>query len=244
MDGPTGKMVHVGAEVVVLLGVTFYLNGQIRSLKNEVRELRVKLDDQSEAVNKHLNNVYVVLDKLQNRPAFPGAPFHGAHPLGPGPMPAGRLSPWPAPSESSSPQRPASESQVGLRQRRSKPTPASVPSKSKRPASVPKTSAKHPPRPAPVRPTPTPEPASVEEEPEEQPDPETLDEELKEELAAMESEEAEVEADETSPLYDDDEEEEDGVSLVKDLQRPTTDLSFVQAAIRQTPRRQRPGQKN
>jgi hypothetical protein len=237
MDGPTGKMVHVGAELVVLLGVTFYLNGQIRSLKNEVRELRVKLEDQSEAVNKHLNNVYVVLDKLQNRPAFPGAPFHGTNPFGPGPVPAGRLSPWPAGGEPS-PQRPARESQAGLRQRRSKPTPMSVPSKPKRPVPTPKPSAKHSARPAPSRPTLAPEPASVEEEPEEQPDPETLDEELKEELAAMEDEETETVTEETSPLYDDDEEEEeDGVSLVKALQRPTTDLSFVQAAIRQTPRR-------
>ena len=62
----SSKIVHIAAEVVLLGGITFYFNGQIKSLKNEIKELKTKIEEQSEANNKHLNNVYSLLDKLSH----------------------------------------------------------------------------------------------------------------------------------------------------------------------------------
>lgn len=62
----TIKIVHIAAEVVVLASITFYFNGQLKGLKSEIATLKAKIDEQNEASNKHLNNVYALLDKLNH----------------------------------------------------------------------------------------------------------------------------------------------------------------------------------
>jgi len=72
----TTKMIHVAAEVVLLGGVTFYFNGQIRSLRNEIKDLKAKIEEQQEMTNKHLNNFYAVIDKMNRSP-----PIQFQHPI-------------------------------------------------------------------------------------------------------------------------------------------------------------------
>jgi hypothetical protein len=85
MDGSTGKLMHIGAEVVVLLGVTFYMNSQIRSLKTEIRELRAKIEEDARENNKHLNSMYMVIDQLQKS---------RMNPFIDGPTRGGGIPPW------------------------------------------------------------------------------------------------------------------------------------------------------
>lgn len=60
----TTGIIHIAAEVIIIGGVVFYFNNQIKSLRNEVKELRQKLQDSQEIYNKHFNNIYAGLDKL------------------------------------------------------------------------------------------------------------------------------------------------------------------------------------
>jgi flagellar capping protein FliD len=85
MDGSTGKLVHMGVEAVVLLGVTFYMNSQIRSLKTEIRELRAKIEEDARENNKHLNSMYMVIDQLQKS---------RMNPFIDGPTRGGGIPPW------------------------------------------------------------------------------------------------------------------------------------------------------
>lgn len=64
MDGTTGKLVHVAAEVVLVGGVIFYFNNQVKSLKNEIKELKIKIEEMTDSNNKHLNNLYSLVDRL------------------------------------------------------------------------------------------------------------------------------------------------------------------------------------
>lgn len=60
----TQKIIHIAAEVVLLGAVTFYFNGQIKGLKNEMNDLKSKIKEQDESMNKHLNSLYSIIDKL------------------------------------------------------------------------------------------------------------------------------------------------------------------------------------
>ncbi len=57
-------IVHIIAEVILIGGVIFYFNKQVKSLRNEIKELRQKLQDTQEINVKHFNNIYAGLDKL------------------------------------------------------------------------------------------------------------------------------------------------------------------------------------
>ena len=221
----SGKLVHIGAEVLVLVSVVFYLNGQLKSMKNEIRELRAKLEDQTEGMNRHLTKLYSMVDGIQSRPSFP------SHLLSPGVFPGSPVSPeggnWghgghhvprPVPIPVS----------TGLRQRHPKvATAAKVQPSAKPSQSVP---AKHShksvqfSRQEPIIP-------EEQEEPE-LPDEDTLDEELKNELAEMEAMES-LEENEEEP----EEEKTEHSRQSKVSEQPAQDLSFVQSAIRQTARK-------
>lgn len=75
MEGQTGKIVHVAAEVILLGGIAFYFNNQVKSLRNEVRELKLKLEEITESNNKHLNNLYSLMDKMNRTMMTPPASF-------------------------------------------------------------------------------------------------------------------------------------------------------------------------
>jgi hypothetical protein len=62
----TARMIHVGTEIVLIGGIFFYFNNQIKSVKNEVKELKIKIEENQEAYNKHLNNLYSLIDKLNS----------------------------------------------------------------------------------------------------------------------------------------------------------------------------------
>jgi hypothetical protein len=217
----SGKLVHIGAEVLVLVSVVFYLNGQLKSMKNEIRELRAKLEDQTEGTHKHLTKLYAMVDNLQSRPPFPAHLLNpGAFSMPPGPFEGGHHNHF------VSRQAPA---QMGLRKRRpgeensnTKPSNAKVSSShtnSRKPVNNPKREVK-----------------IVEEvEDPELPDEDTLDEELKDELAEMEALESLEENED-----DAENEKNENVKLSKALEQPAQDLSFVQSAIRPTARKSQP----
>lgn len=64
----TSKMIHMGAEIVLLGGIIFYFNGQTKTLKNEIKDLKVKIEEQQEVTNKHFNNLYAVIDQMKRAP--------------------------------------------------------------------------------------------------------------------------------------------------------------------------------
>lgn len=221
----SGKLVHIGAEALVLVSVVFYLNGQLKSLKNEIRELRAKLEDQSEGTNKHLTKLYAMVDSLQSRPSFP------THLLGPNAFPisggpdagwghGGHHLPRPVPIPVS----------TGLRQRHPKPAVSGKPQPSAKTGHSSVSSASR----KPVH-FAKPEAKIVEEiEDPELPDEDALDEELKNELAEMEALES-VEENEES-----EEEKSEDPRQSKAPEQPAQDLSFVQSAIRPTARKHQP----
>lgn len=57
-------IIHIAAEIILIGGIVFYFNNQIKSLRNEIKELRQKAQDNQEIYNKHFNNIYAGLDKL------------------------------------------------------------------------------------------------------------------------------------------------------------------------------------
>lgn len=218
MDGSTGKLIHVGTEAIVLMGIVFYLNGQIKTLKNEVRDLRVKLEEQNQTVNTHLNKMYMTLDMLQSR-------SNGFHP---GPFPGHLPNHIPASHQEHA------VPDIGLRNRKTNKQPDQSVQQTK-PKSVsfgtrpharrvnskiePKRELKN-------------EVHNVElDREEEAPTEDVLTDELKEELAAMEQEESQGEIE--------DGEDDDDLEVIPEP--PMPDMSFVQSAIRQVPRRAAPG---
>lgn len=60
----TARTVHIASEVVILGGVIFYFNNQIKTLKTEIKELKTKLEEDSQSNNKHLQNLYSLVDKI------------------------------------------------------------------------------------------------------------------------------------------------------------------------------------
>lgn len=66
----TSKIIHVAAEAVLLGGVVVYFNNQIKSLKNEITELKNKLEKNNEIYNKHFNNIYTMIDKMGQNLSF------------------------------------------------------------------------------------------------------------------------------------------------------------------------------
>lgn len=230
----SGKLVHIGAEVLVLVSVVFYLNGQLKSMKNEIRELRAKLEDQTDGTNKHLTKLYAMVDALQSRPTFP------SHLLGPNhfSIPSGSSDEnWhhSGPRQSHPAFHPR-QVPMELRQRRPKQANSYEQATSKAKASQQAENSKKPAN------NPKREIRVVEEAEEpELPDEDELDEELKDELAEMEKLEALEENEETG----ENEENEDNSrnknsKLSKDLEPPGQDLSFVQSAIRPTARKHQP----
>lgn len=231
----SGKLVHIGAEVLVLVSVVFYLNGQLKNMKNEIRELRAKLEDQTEGTNKHLTKLYAMVDALQSRPTFPShllGPIHPGNPSdenwhhsGPRQMPHPGFHPRqvaPVPMEL----RQRRPKQANLYEQAASKAKASQQAENyRKPSNNPKRELKI---------------AEEAEEPE-LPDEDELDEELKDELAEMEKLEALEENEENEG--DEESEENSGnknSKLSKDLEPPAQDLSFVQSAIRQTARKHQP----
>ena len=70
----SSKLVHIAAEVILMGGISMYFNGQIKSLRNEIKELKTKYDEHTEATNKHLNNVYALIDKFSHADNMVGRP--------------------------------------------------------------------------------------------------------------------------------------------------------------------------
>lgn len=220
----SGKLVHIGAEVLVLVSVVFYLNGQLKSMKNEIRELRAKLEDQTEGTHKHLTKLYAMVDNLQSRPPFPSHLLNpGAFSLSPGSFEGGHHNHF-VPRQAPAP------SQMGLRKRHPKaentntqPANSKVSGSgvnSRKPVNNPRREVK-----------------IVEEvEDPELPDEDTLDEELKDELAEMEA----LESLEENEEDDAENEKNENSKLSKALEQPAQDLSFVQSAIRPTARKSQP----
>lgn len=223
MDGSTGKLMHIGAEVVVLLGVTFYMNSQIRSLKTEIRELRAKIEEDSRESNKHLNSMYMVIDQLQKS---------RMHPFIDGPAHGGGIPPWVLTQD---PHR------GGHRQKNPRAEPMQLRNR-KRPNESPIVAPKSKQKIV----------KFVEEET--RSDENDLDDELRDELKAIEDEDesensGQMEANDTENNREEETEPEESKpskKQVKDVEAPFSDLAFVQSAIRQVPRKQAPAhtQKN
>lgn len=222
MDGSTGKLIHIGAEFIVLLGVTFYMNSQVRSLKAEIRELRAKIEEDTRETNKHLNSMYMVIDQLQKARTHPSIEEA---------MYAGKIPPWlmarghEAHQHSKNPTNPIQPMQLRNR---------------KHPLSSHKIKTK------PI--------VKFQEEEQVQSDENSLDEELRDELKAIEDDDetenaGQLEAPNTENEHTNEvEDESDETSntksqtkkQLKEVEGPFSDLSFVQSAIRQVPRKQNP----
>ena len=227
MDGSTGKLMHIGAEVVVLLGVTFYLNTQIRSLKTEIRELRTKMEEDARESNKHLNSMYMVIDQLQKSRMLPFAeePMHG-----------GRVPHWMMHGPGPHQERKVLTEPVQPMQLRHRKPPSTAIAKTKAKAKV----------------------VQFQDEEAIPTDETSLDEELRDELKAIDDDntddlgdlEASDTADEHASYSKDEADDESpapqtqGKKIVKAPEGPFSDLSFVQSAIRQVPRKQAPTHSN
>jgi hypothetical protein len=224
MDGSTGKLMHIGAEVVVLLGVTFYMNSQIRSLKTEIRELRAKIEEDSRESNKHLNSMYMVIDQLQKS---------RMHPFIDGPTHGGGIPPWMLTQDphhgGHQPKNPRAEPMQLRNRKRPNASPIVAPKSKQKIVKF------------------------VEEE-ETRSDENNLDDELRDELKAIEDEDesensGQTEATDTENSREEETEPEEpkpSKKQVKEVEAPFSDLAFVQSAIRQVPRKQAPAhtQKN
>jgi outer membrane murein-binding lipoprotein Lpp len=75
----TQKIAHIVTELLVVGGITVHFNGQIKTLKTQVQDLSAKIVEQNDTFNKHLNNIYAVMDKLnqqhiQSIPPRPSSP--------------------------------------------------------------------------------------------------------------------------------------------------------------------------
>ena len=62
----TQKIIHIVSEVILLGVVSYYLNGKIKSVKHEVKDLKAKLVLQEESFTKHVNTLYSIIDKMNN----------------------------------------------------------------------------------------------------------------------------------------------------------------------------------
>ena len=62
----TQKIIHIVSEVILLGVVSYYLNGKIKSVKQEVKDLKAKLVLQEESFTKHINTLYSIIDKMNN----------------------------------------------------------------------------------------------------------------------------------------------------------------------------------
>jgi len=87
----TKQIAHIVSEVILLGGITFYFNGQIKGLKSEIRDLKAEIEKQAEANNKHLNNLYSLMDKMGGQLARTSTPH--ALSLLPHPIPRGQPPP-------------------------------------------------------------------------------------------------------------------------------------------------------
>lgn len=206
----TSKIVHICAEAVLLAGVTFYFNGQVKTLRNEIKDLKAKIEEQQETSNKHLNNLYAVIDQLR-RSSPPTPTFQRSVPQDHAPM---KL-----------------QEQVGLRRRKPEQLSQKEESKSKENFSA---GSKSKPNQQPARPSHSSHSGHAHQARDQaraEPTSGALDEELGEELHELEEEETEEE-----PINSASEskEEEDGEpkSPLKDMLPTTQDLSFIQAAIK------------
>lgn len=60
----TTRAIHVASEVVLLGGVIYYFNSQVKGLKSEIKELKAKIEENQQGIGKHLNNLYSAIDKI------------------------------------------------------------------------------------------------------------------------------------------------------------------------------------
>lgn len=60
----TTRAIHVASEVVLLGGVIYYFNSQVKGLKAEIKELKAKIEENQQGIGKHLNNLYSAIDKI------------------------------------------------------------------------------------------------------------------------------------------------------------------------------------
>lgn len=60
----TSQMIHIAAEVILIGGITFYFKNQIKGLKEQVRDLKAKIEENHDIHTKHTNNLYDMMDQI------------------------------------------------------------------------------------------------------------------------------------------------------------------------------------
>lgn len=61
------QLIHIGAEAVVLLGLTFYFSSKNRKLMEHIEELAQRLEDQEDKIQKLESAINNIGNVLQNR---------------------------------------------------------------------------------------------------------------------------------------------------------------------------------
>lgn len=64
----SSKLIHVVAELVLIVGVVAYFHMQIKALRSEVRQLRALMDKQLPEHSRHINQLYDLLNGMLTRP--------------------------------------------------------------------------------------------------------------------------------------------------------------------------------
>ena len=83
----TKTVIHVGTEVVVIGGLTFYFSKQISELKAQNVVLTKRVDQLTEVLKNHVQLLQALVDDRQGRPPQGGRPRQGGRRSHPKPQP-------------------------------------------------------------------------------------------------------------------------------------------------------------
>lgn len=88
------QMIHMAAEVVILLGVIFYFNQKNRRLSSQIEDLIQRVEEQEDTIQKHEQLLQKIALHLNSKVSVPDV----AKSTPRGPRPAPKPKPEPAPT--------------------------------------------------------------------------------------------------------------------------------------------------
>ena len=63
------QLIHLAAEVVVVIGLTFYFNTKHKKIKEHVAELSQRLEEQDQIIEKHEQTIRQIVQNINQRPS-------------------------------------------------------------------------------------------------------------------------------------------------------------------------------
>ena len=74
------QLIHIGTEVVVLVGLTFYFSQKNKKLIGHIEDLAQRVEDQEDMLQKHEQIIRKLVETINNRPPTPTpTPTHQAY---------------------------------------------------------------------------------------------------------------------------------------------------------------------